>query len=136
MSQGRPLAELRGLSRKSQWELAFWAVLVVVFLVGLVRAVAQDDGELLFVAGTFFLTSSGWLVRTWWARHDASGQVACTPRALAPPRLWIAAGLLLSVGSVVLLTGPALLGIALIFTAAVGVLPLALEDRRRRWRRR
>jgi len=112
--------------------LAFWAVLAAVFLAALVRAFAEDDGERIVLAGALFCNAGVWLVRAWWSRRDGSGPVASRSPALAPPRLWVAGGILLAAGSVALFAGPARLGWALLGLAALFVLPLAMEDHRRR----
>jgi hypothetical protein len=95
-----------------------------IFLLAVVRAVVNDDGYWIYVSGLLLLTSGVWLVRTWWARRDASGRVAEPPssRRLAPPRLWIATEILMLVGLVVLLVGPAWLGLTMLVVATGGLL--------------
>ena len=131
MSESQPPA-LPRLSRVTLLELAFWAVVATVCLVALVRAFTQDDGERIVFAGVLLLNAGVWLVRTWWSRPNGSGAVASPPHALAPPRLWVAGGILLVVGLAALFAGPARLGWALLGLAVLFVLPLAMEDRRRR----
>jgi hypothetical protein len=132
VSDSRRLAPLQRLDRASRLGLAFWAVLVVVFVAALIRAVVRDDGERSFFAAFFFLNACFWLVRSWWSRRDVNGQARSPSPALAPPRLWMAGGILLSAGSAALLAGFAWLGFALLGVAVSFVLPLAMEDRRRR----
>ena len=132
MPEERPVAQLWRMSRGSRWDLAFWAVLVVFQLVALVRAVARDDAERMFLAGAFMLTAAFWLVRTWWSRRDDDGQAASPSPALTPPRLWIAGGSLLLAGLIALPLGSARLGAVLVGLAVFLVLPLALDDHRRR----
>ncbi len=133
MTRFWPAVPLRGSSRAFWWDLAFWAVLVGFFLVAVVRAAVADDGYRTLLNGLFLLSSSVWLVWTWWSRQDAStrrGEPSSSRRPTAS-RLWIATAVLTSGGAVLLLVGSAWLGFTMLVVAVAGTLPLALEDRRR-----
>lgn len=54
------------------------------------------------------------------------------PARAAPRRLWILTAVSMSIGLVLLFVGPAWLGLTMLVVPAFGLLPLALEDRRRR----